>query len=128
MQIILRAAVAMLFVSLLLAWVATFSKLIVLQPVKVLIKDHASLVRAHIDLLLMSLLLMAFYGTRIPIPGPACWMMIIGGFTNPSLFLLRAFNPTATSSTLRKTYRLASFLTTTIGFSWAGVSVLQSLP
>jgi len=55
-------------------------------------------------------------------------MMTVGGFTNPSLLLLRAFNPTATNSTLRKTYRLASFLTTTIGFSWAGVSILQSSP
>jgi len=54
------SVVAMPFVSLLLAWVATFSKHIVLQPIKALIKDHPSLVRAHIDLLLMSLLLIGF--------------------------------------------------------------------
>jgi hypothetical protein len=34
-----------------------------------------------------------------------------------SLFPLRAFNPNPTGSMLRKTYRLASFLTSTMVFS-----------
>jgi hypothetical protein len=128
MKFVLSGAICMLFASLVLAWVATFSKLIIVQPIKEVIKDHASLVRAHIDLLLMSLLLMALYGTRIPLPEAACWMMIVGGFTNPSLFLLRALNPNPKKSMMRKAYRLASFLITTTGFLWAGVSVLMALP
>jgi hypothetical protein len=35
-------------------------------------------------------------------------MMIVGGFTNSGLFLLRALDPNPTSPTLRKTYRLRS--------------------
>jgi hypothetical protein len=46
----------------------TYSKLSVPQPV--LIKDHASLVRSHIDLPLMSLLLMALYVTGFRFRNP----------------------------------------------------------
>lgn len=53
--------------------------------------------------------------------------MVIGGFANPSLFLLRAVDPQPRIGPLRKAYRLASFATTTVGFTWAAVSILKSL-
>jgi hypothetical protein len=76
----------------------------------------------------MSLLCMAFYAIRIPLPTAACWMVVIGGFTNPSLFVLRALNPEAPITRSRKAFRLASFLITTIGQGWAGFSILAAMP
>jgi hypothetical protein len=39
MDILLKGAVAMLWASLALAWVAAFSRLIILRPVQIRIKD-----------------------------------------------------------------------------------------
>jgi hypothetical protein len=75
----------------------------------------------------MGLLCMAFYAIRIPLPAPACWMVVIGGFTNPSLFILRALAPEGSITWSRKAFRLASFLTTTVGQAWVGCSILQAI-
>ena len=127
MDVLLKGAVGMLLASLALAWVATFARLIVLRSIQIRIKDSGALVRAHIDLLLMSLLCMAFHAVRIPLPTAACWMVVIGGFTNPSLFIFRALNPDATPTWRRKTFRVASFLTTTIGNGWIGWTIFQAV-
>lgn len=126
MNILLKGGVGMLFVALVLAWVATFTRLIVVPPVQALIKDYEALIRAHIDLLLMSLLCMALYAVRIPLADAACWMIVIGGFSNPSLFLLRALDPEAAITWPRQAFRLVSFSTTTAGFGWAGCSILRA--
>jgi hypothetical protein len=128
MNVLLIGAVGMLFTALVLAWVATFAKLIVVRPVQALIKDYGSLIRAHIDLLLMCLLCLALYAIRIPIPAAACWMVVVGGFTNPSLFLLRAVRPDAPMTWRRQAFRLFSFVTTTAGFGWTGYALLRALP
>jgi hypothetical protein len=127
MNILIKGAVGMLFAALVLAWIATFAKLMVVRPIQARIKDYGALIRAHIDLLLMSLLCLALYSVRIPLPTAACWLVVIGGFTNPSLFLLRALDPEAPSTWIRKTFRLASFTTTTVGFGWIGSSLLQAV-
>ena len=127
MTILLAGAAGMLLSALVLAWAATFCRLIPFEPVARLFKDYGSLIRAHIDLLMMALLCMALYAIRVPLPVEACWLVVIGGFANPSLFLLRAVDPQPQIGPLRKAYRLASFATTTIGFTWAAVSILKSL-
>jgi hypothetical protein len=127
MDVLLKGAVAMLWTSLALAWVATFSRLIIVRPVQARIKDSGAMVKAHIDLLLMSMLCMAFYAIRVPLPTAACWMVVVGGFTNPSLFILRALNTEAPISRARKAFRLASFTITTVGQAWVGYSILQAV-
>jgi hypothetical protein len=123
-NILLVGAVAMLFAALALAWVATFAKLIPVPPIQRRIKDYDALIRAHIDLLLMALFCMALYCVRIPLAKADCWMIVVGGFTNPSLFLLRALQPEAPTTWPRAAFRLATFITTTIGFVWAGCTIL----
>lgn len=127
MTILLKGAVGMLFAALVLAWIATFCRLIAVASIQALIKDYEALIRAHIDLLLMSLFCMALYAVRIPLPDMTCWLVVIGGFSNPSLFLLRALAPEAPNTWPRKAYRPASFITTTAGFCWVGYSMLQAL-
>ncbi|HXC30133.1 MAG TPA: hypothetical protein VNV38_19425 [Stellaceae bacterium] len=126
MNILLEGAVAMLFAALVLAWIATFAKLVPLRAVETKVKDYGALISAHIDFLLMALLCMALYGLRIPLALVDCWMIVIGGLTNPGLFLMRAFHLGTTPSWYRTVYRLLSFGTVTIGFGWAGCSVLRA--
>jgi hypothetical protein len=126
MHILRNGAVFMLFASLLLAWIATFSNLIVIDRVRAIVRDHGSLVRSHIDLLLMSILCFSLSNVNAPLPRLACWLIVIGGFTNPSLFLIRAVVPDELAMAARRTYRLCSFLTTTTGFVWAGWVILAA--
>jgi len=128
MTILLAGAAYMLIVSLVLAWVATFARLVVWRPVAALIKDYGALIRAHIDMLLMALLCLALYAIRIQLPLAACWLVVIGGFTNPGLFLLRALDPAARPTLLRQLVRLASFSVTTLGHGWIALAILRSLP
>jgi ABC-type arginine transport system permease subunit len=127
MNILLAGAACMLIVSLVLAWVATFAKLLVWRPVAVLIKDYGALIRAHIDLLLMALLCLALYAIRIPLPIVACWLVVIGGFTNPGLFLIRAINPVTRPSLMRQLLRLLSFSITTVGHGWIALAILRTV-
>lgn len=127
MNILLAGGASMLITSLVLAWIATFAKLIVWRPVAALIKDYGALIRSHIDLLLMALLCFALYAIRIPLPVSACWLIVIGGFTNPALFMIRALNPIAKPTLLRQSLRLVSFFITTLGHGWVALSILRSL-
>lgn len=55
----------------------------------------AVLIKAHIDYVLMSLFCLAIYAAAktaaVVIPTTACWLIAIGGFTNPSIFVIAAF-------------------------------------
>jgi len=127
MSILLAGAALMLIAALILAWVATFTRLMVVPPVAAMIKDYGALIRAHIDLLMMALLCLALYAIRVPLPSAACWLVVIGGFSNPGLFLIRALDPVARPSRARTALRLASFAITTIGHGWVACSILRSL-
>jgi hypothetical protein len=127
MSILLGGAAYMLIAALILGWLATFAKLIRVEPVAALIKDYGALIRAHIDLLLMALLCLGLYAIRLPLPSVACWLVVAGGFTNPGLFLIRAFNPVARPTLTRQVLRLASFSITTAGHGWIAVAILQRI-
>jgi hypothetical protein len=126
MKILVVGAVAMLATTLVLAWTATFAKLIAIPAVQDLVKDYHSLVRAHIDLMMMALFCFSFFNLRIPLSVGACVLTVIGGFSNPSLFLIRAFYPDAGKHLIVKAYRTLSFTITTVGFSWILVEVIRA--
>jgi hypothetical protein len=128
MEILLRGAACMLLVALALAWLATFSKLLPIAAVQRLVKDYGALIRSHIDFMLMALFCMAFYTLRVPVPTLACWLVVIGGFSNPSLFLLRSVIPSASGWQGIRLLRAASFTITTIGFGWVGLAMLAMQP
>ena len=93
--------------------------------------------QAHIDFLLMSALILGFYAARVGLPWHVRWSMVIGAFTNSSLFLLMAIFPMLDPSaetrpaqgflpTLFLVYQFASLLTTSYGFGRGAMTVLRS--
>jgi hypothetical protein len=90
--------------------------------------------QAHLDFLIMSALILGFYGARIPLPRHVCWAMGIGAFTNSSLFLLMALFPGLDPTTpaagpfalLYLVYTLLSITLTSYGFGKGSVTVLKS--
>ncbi|CAG0951869.1 hypothetical protein MTYP_00237 [Methylophilaceae bacterium] len=132
MEILLLGAAAMIFAVLSMAWLGTFARWFVIKGVDGgLVKDYGVLIKAHIDFVLMSLYCLAIYAAAktagITIPTTACWLIVIGGFTNPSIFLIAAFKTDFWEALWVKIYTLLSFIVTTVGFIWAALVFLQNV-
>jgi hypothetical protein len=135
--VLLRGATLWILMALLLAWilVGLYNEIAFLQwlipgrPVRVL--------QAHLDFLIMSALILGFYATRVRLPWHVSWAMVIGAFTNSSLFLLHAIFPVTdplsdlyqeiTFWSLAFTiYLYSSLLLTSYGFGKAAVLIFKS--
>jgi hypothetical protein len=132
MEVLLLGGAAMLFAVLSMAWLGTFARWFVIKGVDGgLVKDYGVLIKAHIDFVLMSLYCLAIYAAAktagITIPTTACWLIVIGGFTNPSIFLIAAFKTDFWAALWVKIYTLLSFIVTTVGFIWAALVFLQNV-
>jgi hypothetical protein len=132
MEILLKGGMTMISVALALAWLGTFARWFVVPGVEGgIVKDYGLLVKAHIDFILMSLFCFAFYGVAksagIALPVEACWLVVIGGMTNPTIFVIAMLKPNHWEYTLMKVYTALSFLTTTTGFIWIIRTIAHSL-
>lgn len=129
--VLIRGAALWLLMALLLAWCMVGLNFGV-SPLKwVFAGKFSRLLQAHIDFLLMTALILGFYAAKVPLPWHVRWAMVVGAFTNSSLFLLMAIFPTLDSPSapppqLFQIYLLASILVTSYGFGKGAVIVLQS--
>ncbi len=85
--------------------------------------------RAHVDYALMSVFNFSFYGAAmgagIELPVIACWCVAIGGFTNPTIFVVAALDDDFWDKMIWKVLSAISFLITTTGFVWIGYTFVQ---
>ncbi|MCK9605444.1 MAG: hypothetical protein M0R33_03220 [Methylomonas sp.] len=126
MQILLIGAVACMAALILSAWLMTFARWFPIKGIdETFLVDYKTMIRAHIDYALMALFNLGFYGIGIDLPVFACWCVAIGGFTNPTVFVVAAFDPDFWNKTKWKVYSAISFIITTIGFVGVGISLLQ---
>jgi len=125
MEILLIGAVLMIFAVLASAWLMTFAKWFPVQGIDgEFLVDYKTLIRAHIDFALMALFCLGFYAVKVPLSVTACWLVVIGGITNPGVFVIAAFDPTFWEKTIWKVYTAASFVATTVGFGWVCIGLL----
>lgn len=126
MEILLVGAALMVFAVLASAWLMTFARWFPIKGIEgEFLPDYKTLIRAHIDFALMALFCLGFYAVKVPLSVTACWLVVIGGIANPMVFVIAAFNPKFWEDTFWKAYTAASFVITTIGFIWIGISLLQ---
>lgn len=129
--ILIRGAALWLLMALVLAWCMVGLNFGV-APIKTIFAGKFTrLLQAHIDFLIMSSLILGFYAAKVTLPWHVHWAMVVGAFTNSSLFLLMAIfptldNPTVPPSQLFQMYLFASIITTSYGFGKASVIVLRS--
>ena len=106
----------LIIVSLLFAWITVLYRyLLKVDETKI---NTQYIVKAHIDFILMAMLLIIF--SLIDNQAPY-WLIIstcIGAITNPFLFVVMAFKPKIDKSTFSPfgMFSTISFLLTTIGF------------
>lgn len=126
MEILLIGAVIMIFAVLASAWLMTFARWFPIPGIDGgFLKDYKTMIRAHIDFALMALFCLGFYGTKVELPVTACWLLVIGGITNPCVFVVAAFDPEFWNKTFWRVYSAASFVVATTGFVWIGVTLWQ---
>jgi hypothetical protein len=132
--VLLRGACLWLLAALALAWCLVGLSFDI-PLVKALLPGKFARVRqAHIDLLLMTALILGIYAAKTPLPWHVRWAMVVGAFTNSSLFLLPAIFPIldgpepapGLAGQAYFFYLIASIVTTSYGFGKAAVTVLRS--
>ncbi|MBG0796771.1 hypothetical protein IYX23_03545 [Methylocystis sp. L43] len=130
--ILLRGAAVWVLVALVLAWCLVALKMEAPFISAIFPGKFSRVLQAHIDFLLMSALLLGFYGTRIPFARPLRWAMVVGAFTNSSLFVLQAAFPILDGPPaegwgpdLFRLYLMVSIVTTSFGFAGACLTVLR---
>ena len=129
--VLLRGATLWLLAALILAWCLVLMKADV-AFIHLIFKDFDRLLQAHIDFLLMSALILGFYAARVALPWHVRWSMVIGAFTNSSLFVLQSAFPAlggaagATEFPLYSLLTLASIVITTYGFGMGAILVFRS--
>jgi len=132
--VLLRGACLWLLAALVLAWCLVGLAFGVPVFKEIFPGKYTRVLQAHLDLLLMTALILGVYATRTPLPWHVRWAMVTGAFTNSSLFALQAMFPVVDSATppegffpsLFLIYLFASLLTTSYGFGKAAVLVLRS--
>ncbi|PPD12629.1 hypothetical protein [Methylophilus sp.] len=130
-RMLLSGAALWLLMALLLAWCMVGLNFGVAPLKTIFAGKFTRLLQAHIDFLLMTVLILGIAASRVRLPWTVRWAMVIGAFTNSSLFLLMSIfpsldNPELPPPMLFQVYLFASLITTSYGFGKASVLILKS--
>ncbi|WP_072374621.1 hypothetical protein [Hyphomicrobium sp. NDB2Meth4] len=125
MKILLLGAAACITALILSAWLMTFAKWFPIKSVDRFVVDYKTMIRAHVDYALMAVFGLGFYGIGVELPVIACWCLAIGGFSNPTVFTIAAFDPNFWNKKIWKAYTALSFVVTTVGFMWITWAIVQ---
>lgn len=129
---LLLTAAFCLIISLGLAWIASFILYMKTSWLKRVVKANHQLIRAHIDYILMCLLLVVTYylcqERNIILPTWCIITACIGALYNPFGFIVLAFKPKMANpeTNLEKARVMLGFLPATIGFSYPMIKVIGS--
>lgn len=129
--VLLRGAALWLIVALILAWCLVTMKLGV-PIINSVFQDFDRLLQAHIDFLLMTALIFGIYAAKVPLPWHVRWPIVIGAFTNSSLFLLMSIFPVLNTPSegigpnIFRLFTMVSITVTTYGFGMACIIIFRS--
>lgn len=135
--VMLRGACLWILVALILAWslVGIYNDIGFLKGI--FPGSPKRVLQAHIDFLLMSALILGLFATGISLPWHARWAMVVGAFTNSSLFLIFAifpstdplspsFAPDSIGNSVFDIYLYSSLIVTTYGFGRSVIVIFRS--
>ncbi|MEM8707161.1 MAG: hypothetical protein AAGE98_11940 [Actinomycetota bacterium] len=129
MDLLFLAAGICIVVSLVLAWLASLGLYLRVPIVLKVFPAAHQLVRAHIDYLLMALLLGGLALTAdaqgVDLPTATEWLMVIGAFYNPIGFIVLATRPgeKGPRDGLETWATIVGFVPATLGFGHAAILI-----
>lgn len=122
--ILLRVACITLLIALVLAWCLVFTKGMKLPFFLNIFENTDKLLSAHLDFLMMTMLLLGFYASKITLPKYVIWPMAIGSIGNPTAFILNSVFPGSTAP-LIGIFIFTTITLTTIGYGMAAIKVFR---
>lgn len=135
--VMIRGACLWMIMALLLAWciVGLYNQVELFQAI--FPGSPKRVLQAHLDFLIMSALILGFYAVKVVLPWHVRWAMVVGAFTNSSLFLAYGlfpsldplhdlFNPNTTGAFVFNVYLYASLIMTSYGFGKASVIIFKT--
>ncbi len=122
--LLLRVGCITLLIALVLAWCLVLSGMEI-QFVLDIFKSKKALLSSHLDFLMMTMLLVAIYATRIPLPMYVQWPTAIGSVTNPTCFLLESIFPEY-DAPLMLEFVYASIVIATVGYGLAAIKLFRA--
>jgi hypothetical protein len=123
--ILLRVACITLLIALILAWCLVATHAVKLPMALELFKNPDKLLSAHLDFLMMTMLLLGFYAAKVPLPKYVLVPMGIGSITNPTAFLIESVLP-GSESPIIGLFIITSITLTTFGYGMAAIKVFRS--
>ena len=123
--ILLRVACVSLLIALVLAWCLVGTHAMKLPAALELFKAPDKLLSAHLDFLMMTMLLLGFYAAKVPLAIYIRIPMAIGSITNPTAFLIGAIWPESESPIIGL-FVMTSIILTTFGYGMAAIKVFRS--
>ncbi len=123
--ILLRVACITLLLALVEAWCLVGTHVIQLPIALEVFKDPDKLLSSHLDFLMMTMLLLGFYGAHVPLPAYVRWPIAIGAIGNPTAFLIESLLPGVHHPAIGL-FIMTSITLTTIGFGLAAIKVFRS--
>lgn len=123
--ILLRVGCITLLIALVLAWCLVGTHAMELPAALAFFRDPDALLSAHLDFLMMTMLLFSIYAIRQPLPAWVIWPMAIGSIGNPSSFLIEAILP-GVEHPLIGIFIMTSITLTTFGYGMAAIKLFRS--
>lgn len=122
--LLLRVGMVSLLIALVLAWCLIFVGLMRLDFAVSTFHHVDKLLSAHLDFLMMTMLLFGFYCVKAPLPVFVRWPMAIGSITNPTCFLIESVFPEHPPGWFVP-FAMISVSLTTIGYGMASILLLR---
>lgn len=122
--ILLRTACITMLIALILAWCLTFTRPLKIPFLVELFQNNDKLLSSHLDFLMMTMLLLGFYASKIPLPKYVLWPMALGSIGNPTLFLIAAIYGKVQHPAMF-VFVITSISLTTFGYAMASIKLFR---
>ena len=129
MKILLICGALLIIFSIAIGWLIIARKYLALEIFKKLIRDDKKLVKAHIDYVMMALLLMAFFLIGIELPILLIVLACAGALADPALFIFLSVKPDVNRK-IGSPFSIIStvvFLVTTAGIGGTALFIILEL-
>ncbi len=129
MKLLAISGAALILLSIATGWLIIAKKYLSLGLLERIIQSDQKLVKAHIDYIMMSLILFVFFLTGVTLPFPLILLSCGGAFANPSLFVFLSIRPDVNKK-IGSTFSVIStiiFLITTAGIGGGAFYIIMDL-
>lgn len=129
MKFLAITGASLILISIAIGWLIIAKKYLSLEICKRLIRDDNKLVKAHIDYVMMALILFSFFLIGVDLPFPVIVLACAGALADPALFIFLSLKPNVNKK-IGSPFSVIStvtFLITTVGIGGAAFLIILDL-